>query len=156
MKSNPVQYSESHNLSLNIFLVFYVYVTFILIVANISPVSATSYFIFFLLGLTALCLLFIRATYKITLRKNILEISIKFFIKIVFQRLDIIKVETLEELRINDVKSSFKIDNKTPGSTSYLIKIPKALKIHMSNKKSYIISTANPDQLANLIRSIKK
>ena len=95
MKSNPVQYSESHNLSLNIFLVFYVYVTFILIVANISPVSDTSYFIFFLLGLTALCLLFLRATYKITLRKNVLEISIKCFIRIVFQRLDIIKVETL-------------------------------------------------------------
>jgi hypothetical protein len=155
MKSNPVQYTESHKLSPNVFLVFYVYVIFILIAANISPVSATSYFIFFLLGVTGLCLLFIRATYKIIIRKNILEISINIFIRIVFQRLDIKEVESAEELKINDLNSSFQIE-KTPGVISCLIKIPKVVKVNMPGKKSYIISTANPDQLVNLLKSGNK
>ena len=154
MKSKPIQYAESHNLSLNVFVIFYVYVIFILIVANILPVSAASYFISFLLGLIAFCILFIRVKYKITVRKNILEISIKFFIRIVFQRLDIKEVENIDELGINDVKSSFETKKIKPGSISYLIKVPKAVKMDMSNKKSYIISTTNPDQLINLIKSI--
>ena len=156
MKNKPGNYTESHNVSLNVFLIFYVYVMFILIAANIAPVSATGYFIFFLSGVAGLCLLFIRAAYKITVRNNILEISINIFSKIVFQRLDIKKIERVEEMRIKDVTSSFKIEKNSSGSISYLIKIPKAIKVYMPGKKTYIISTANPDQLINLVKSINK
>jgi hypothetical protein len=156
MKNEPGHYTESHNVSLNVFLIFYVYIMFILIAANLAPVSATGYFIFFPLGLAGLCLLFIRAAYKITVRKNILEISINIFSKIVFLRLDIKKIERVEELKIKDVTSSFKIAKNSPGSISYLIKTPKAIKVSVPGKKTYIISTADPDRLINLIKSINK
>ena len=156
MENKPGHYTESHNVSLNVFLIFYVYVMFILIAANIAPVSATGYAVFFLLGVAGLCLLFIRAAYKITVRNNILEISINIFSKIVFQRLDIKKIERVEEIRIKDVTSSFKIEKNSPASISYLIKIPKAIKVYMPGKKTYIISTADPDHLINLVKSFNK
>jgi hypothetical protein len=123
-------------------------------VASILPVSATSYIVFFLLGLPAICLLFVRATYNISVKRNMLEISIKIFIKIILRRLAITRIEDLQELSINDVKSSFKIIKTDAGNISYLIKIPKAIKVHMPDKKSYIISTNNPQQLINMVKSL--
>lgn len=151
MKSETVQYRESHALPLNTFLVFYGYILIILILANIAPASATAYTVFFLLGLMGIPLLFIRAAYTITLQNNILEISVKVFARIVIRRWDTREVESAVPLKINNVESSFKIE-KNSESTSYLIKTPGALKLSMANKKSCIISTANPAQLANLLQ----
>lgn len=156
--SNPASrhrgYFESHKLPLNNFLIFYVYVIFLFIIANIVKVSAANYVVFFLLGLPAIGLLFIRATYKISVRNNRLETSIKIFIKIVFQSLDINEIESLEELKKDDINSPAKIIKLKPLSLVYL-NMPKAIKVQTPGKKTYLISTANPEQLINFIKSIR-
>ena len=149
------QYQETHKLSPNVFLAFYGYVIVIITLANVVPVSAVSYSIFFILGLAGMGILFISAAYKLTVRDNILEISVTFFITIVVRRLNLNEVESIEQLTLRKDTSSFEIKKSATG-ISYLTKIPTAVKLKMPGKKSYIISTIDPARLANLVESLNK
>jgi len=155
MKTKHVQYKESHKLSPNVFLLFFGYVSVIIMLANIAPVSSASYCIFFMLGMAGIGLLFMKAAYTVTVRKNTLEISISFLIRIVLQRLDLSRAKSLEEIPVDGLASAFTI-KKSPGGIAYLIKMPTALKVTMPGSRSYIIATADPRSLINLAHALAK
>ncbi|MFI5159251.1 MAG: hypothetical protein ACHQF4_10325 [Sphingobacteriales bacterium] len=153
--TKPFQYQESHKLPLNVFLAFYGYVIAIITLANVVPVSGINYSIFFILGFAGMFILFIRAAYKLTVRDNMLQVSITFLVKIVVLRVNLNEVESIEQLRVNNMASSFEIKRSFTG-ISYLAKIPTAVTLNMPGKKSYTISAIDPARLVNLVESLNK
>lgn len=151
--TKPFQHRESHKLPLNVFLAFYGYIIAIITLANVVPVSAINYSIFFILGLAGIFILFIRAAYKLTVRDNILQVSITFLVKIVVRKINLNEVESIEQLSVNDITPPFEIKKSVPG-ISYLAKIPTAVKLNIPGKKSCIIATDDPGRLVNLFKSL--
>jgi hypothetical protein len=156
MKNKPAQYTESKRLWPNVFLIFFGYVTLLLVIANISPVSYNGYRIFFLLGLLAFFILFIKVTYQITIRNNILEVSVKIGVRMIVKKLDLKEIESAEQISIDHSESPFKVDKNTHAGEGRFIKTTPAVKVRMLNKTNYIISTNNPHQLIQLLLSIHK
>ena len=105
MQNKSTPYHETHPLRLNVYLFFYVYVFIVLIIANVLPVSTATYFLFLFLGVSAISILIIKFTYSISIKENLLELSIKIPFKI-----------TLFELKIEDIKS---IEKTRPNPLPY-------------------------------------
>jgi hypothetical protein len=153
--NQPFQHKESHQFSPNVFPVFYTYFIMIIIPANLVPVSAISYSVFFILGLAGMFILFIKATYQLTARDNILEISIKLPVKIILRKVDLNKVESAEEVTVRNTTSPFKI-KKSAAGISYLAKISTAVQLNLPGRRSVIVSTKDPARLIELVESLHR
>lgn len=149
MDNKYVPYIETHRLQLNVYLLFYMYVFVILLIANILPAFTGNYFLFLFLGIAGIAVLFIKGTYTILIKQNMLELSIKIIFKLTLLKLKIEDIESIEEVKIDSLSCTEKPIKKE--YTFHLFKKEDGIKLSMKDKKVFIISGINVNRLANRI-----